>query len=1274
MKKITLLAMSFVMALTVKAQRGTDVTNLLSDPDFESSATGWTIVGGNKIAATAATYGYNGTNFIENWVAAPSTLGDQSWSQTIEVPNGIYVVRSLAHAVLQSDASVVPSGVAIYANQDMVPVTTTNTNPPTEYTVATIVTDGKLKVEYRISSCNVNWAAWDNVRLMQYVGDTEEAAKLLWMQDELDALAVSAMELIEAPMSQALKDAIQASVDAIADVVTYDDVAALLETLKAQLAEAELCIEAYARLLATLEAANAELERGFSEGLDEFYDAIDAAQAAYEAAELGLEETEAAILKLLKDIEAFQMANADGTERFDMTDRYMTNPTLRKNSQGWSGSTPGLEYEVMEFFNCDFDIYQELTDVPNGMYVVQVQGFYRTGDNDSGAAYQAGTENITAQLYANEESVPLLSLYKYPASVMGVTNSEVLNDYVNMRVSTSEAFGLTNPELGIPYYAENELTVIVQDRTLKIGLRNTGHSANSWCAFRDFKLYYYGDFPAVALTLKLDEAEAWLAERTEILPVTAYNELSDACLAASEYTEIGLYENEEVMAAMAAFEAVYNSVKNVEALVAQLKEMTDKVENELSVLEYPGWDALYEVYDAMTPLVEEGAEVELAEDQTTEQYYQEAVATLQAAIYAYYESQIPTPENPADYTHRIVLPTFASAKNYTIPAPWVVANVQASGDVWVGPGQADINGDGTTPLPCLNSWSNDFTTMNVYQDIEGLPEGIYSVSARAITQGLGQQHAYATSSVSTVVSEDMAVVGWDAGGAGIGEWELLQTEKVVVVDGKLRIGFASVSAGDINGWYQVTDFKLQYYGEATGEDLKAAWEASLLRAQEYANILLPGDSKDVKAAIEAATPLAAEGKYVEACGALNPAVAASDSVFNAVQKFYAGNYEALLDMTAELDYDVNVSAAKLLAVTMQMVGQALHAEDATHTILPALDAKLGGYVAYATALIEAENTLATIKGVKEEYKTFVKEQVITPQVDDLTAVLRPAADCADLQAKLEKAMKRLTSALNINLPVGDLTEDLVVNPTIDDEAATGWTVVKGTGNGPTNASQHYDGTPANRYLDSWNPAAGSLNFTAYQEIVGLPDGTYQLTVATRSDGDNAWVFASPEVFPADTLTADTAKWAEATQWAQVKKYYADHGEIWYVDSLAWAAADGTIEAPYFNANDGKGWGWSYDTITVEVTHHYLAIGVTANSELSRKDKFTGTWLGADDWKLELLTKAATQSPFDATDGIENVEAVVPVKLGIYDLFGRRIDTPTAPGIYIIDGKKTLFKK
>ena len=46
--------------------------------------------------------------------------------------------------------------------------------------------------------------------------------------------------------------------------------------------------------------------------------------------------------------------------------------------------------------------------------------------------------------------------------------------------------------------------------------------------------------------------------------------------------------------------------------------------------------------------------------------------------------------------------------------------------------------------------------------------------------------------------------------------------------------------------------------------------------------------------------------------------------------------------------------------------------------------------------------------------------------------------------------------------------------------------------------------------------------------------------------------------------------------------------------------------------------------------------------------------------------------------IENIEMngeqVAPARQGIYDLFGRRIETPAAPGIYIVDGKKRLIRK
>jgi len=1259
MKKITLLAMSLVVALTVKAQGGTDVTNLLTNPDFENDANGWTIVGGNKIAATAANYGYNGTKFIENWVAAPSTLTDQSWYQTIEVPNGVYVVRSLAHAILQSDASVVPSGVSIYANNDEVAVTTTNTNPPTEYSVATVVVDGKLTVGYRILKCNINWTAWDNVRLMQYTGETVEEAKLAWVLDDLATMAEAAMSLIEDHMQAALVTAIEEKVSAIDAVTTYDEGAVLLEEIKALMDDAEKSIEAYTNLGEAISAAEAELERDFDMGIEEFEAAIAAAQATYDEALGDLEAVEAAIVKLNDDVFVFQMLNADGTTPFDVTDRFMTNPSLRKGNQGWSGSAPGLEFEVMEFYNCDFDMYQTLSDIPNGKYIVKLQGFYRTGGNDGGAAYQAGTENISAELYANQASMPLTSLYKYPASEMGVTNNQVLNDYVNMRVAVNEAFNLTheaeNAEGDIVtkgYYDDNELTVVVQDGTLKIGLRNSGHADASWCAFRDFKLIYYGNFPGLNLLALIQDIQNYLDENYDLIPAGIYIEMDELASDAEDYTDAELSE-EEVLPVYNALDSAWTRALEGIKLMDELAALVGEVENLLNMENlYPGESELWEAYALPAEYVSAPSDFE----DLTYEVIEQSIEDLQAAIITYKFSQNFTREEPADYTFLVALPDFHNVKNYTIPTPWVVANVQASGDVWVGPGQPDAAGDGTTNLPCLNSWSDNFTTMDVHQDIEGLPNGVYTVSAQAITQGLGQQHTYATSSVGTAVSPEMTIVGWDSY-----EWERLTTDYVVVLDGKLRIGFASASAGGVNGWYQVTGFKLYYHGEATDEDLQAAWEQSLARANEVAGVLLPGDADEIKKAIEAASAIAAEGQYSAACEALNPAVNASDSIYQVTKKFMEGNYAALTDFAGE---DVSENVLAHVGAALDLVDALIKAEDAKSEILAAIDTKLAAYVDYISYLIEAELLLEDENLFEKTYVDIVKNRIAL-NFEDLKAELLNAADVEDLLRKLKLDVNAMQISEYIYyIEEGDVTQQLIQNPDIEmDENATGWTFVKGTSNnGPTNSGEHYDSrTPSNRYLDSWNPTAGKNNVTFYQEIIGLPNGVYQMICAARTDGDNAYIFAATDKLEAGI---DTAQWAQTTQWAAIKNYGAFKGEIWYADTML-VVEDPTYEGPYAYARNGEGYGWSYDTINVEVTNRYLAIGMSVDSALTKKGLFTGTWLGADDFTLELI-EMKDEGKWELPTGIENVDAAPAVIVRDGAILGRNGAVVT---VYTVDGKR-----
>lgn len=62
---------------------------------------------------------------------------------------------------------------------------------------------------------------------------------------------------------------------------------------------------------------------------------------------------------------------------------------------------------------------------------------------------------------------------------------------------------------------------------------------------------------------------------------------------------------------------------------------------------------------------------------------------------------------------------------------------------------------------------------------------------------------------------------------------------------------------------------------------------------------------------------------------------------------------------------------------------------------------------------------------------------------------------------------------------------------------------------------------------------------------------------------------------------------------------------------------------------------------------------------------------ASSWRISEVETVLTDLDFTVVED-ENDE-VAPVVKGIYDLYGRRVINPTAPGLYIIDGKKRIIK-
>lgn len=1251
------------MALMVKAQdAGTDITSTFTNTDFEGGNTsGWTSTGvGPSTIGTAEANNYQGKTFMETWTASSGNLGNFDWSQTQEVPNGYYVVKALAHAIKQNQATTPESkGVYLYAEDVQVEIKAT---VATEHTVFAKVTDGNLTIGYRAVSCNVNWTAVDYFRVIQCHGDTEDAAKTSWLKCEMLQIQEDLeTNVLENMMDAALRDALYASFEAIESVSSYAEAEALWTTMKAQAEEAEACVAAYEKLIQKIDEVYVYAEEHDGQGeTDVLWDAADAAQEGYDDELFSLADALAEIDALNDAVYDYNLSIADGSTGFDVTEKYVVNPSVRKNTTGWkwNGAQPGLEHEVQEFYNCDFDFYQTITGLRNGKYVVKVQGYYRAGANDSGAGYQNGTEKISAVLYANDDEAPLTSLYKYTAGEMGVT-VDVLNDYLNMRQAANMAFNTVKPLTGDYYYAENEVSVIVMDGTLTFGLRNVGHGSQSWCAFREFKLDYYGNFPGINLYAKIQKVEDEMSERFEEIPSAVRYEMEDYVASIEEYTEPG-YSEEDVNAVILELDARWAKVEEAMELYAELNDLFSYADGELYDLEYPGLDDLEVVLDEVYYCFDEESE------ENTYEYLVEMKALLVEAIADYIRSQEASEDVAADYCYFVPNPNFEEKGEWT----WSV--VGGGTDQWIG--GCRPTEDGGANRQGVNLWGWGITSADVHQTLTGLPNGLYKVSADLITQGgyATDQHVYAIGA-ATATSENLAYEGWDTF-----EWTTLTTDFAVVVDGTLTIGAASSKGGtNSEAWFQATNFKLYYYGEASNEHLQAAWETLEAEATEAVEYLIPNEEKEVAAALSAATPLAEAGNYVEACGTLRPVVEAWDSIIVASKAFYGGYYAKLDTIRLYDAYDGCEMVYEFADAAIALADAILESDTASCKLFPGLDAQLHSYANYAAALRDAENEMKNEEaGYEQANIDFLKTQVIDPQLKELTATLCNAADCDAATEVLKKATIMLqNSTIEFDeLEEGDVTH-IIKNADVEADLAGNWMVVQGAAqNCGRNASEHYSGVADNDYIDAWHPTAGTNNATFYQEFAGIPDGTYRLVVAARTDGNNVWLYAA--------TTPDVKD--ESTQFVEVKNYAAWRGDIWAEDSLAWEAAgrpeEGLTEAyPYFMARYnselgyGEGYGWSWHEIEVEVTNRYLAIGISANAAHTGKNAFTGTWFGADDWSLELVEKSEEQSEYNPFLSVENIEVAAPVVQGIFDLFGRRIEAITAPGLYIVNGKKVLVK-
>lgn len=279
-----------------------------------------------------------------------------------------------------------------------------------------------------------------------------------------------------------------------------------------------------------------------------------------------------AIADLNEAIKAYKIANATPENPLDMT-HFIVNQGFDENqSTGWKGAGV-VNYHEVEFYEKTFNMYQEISGLPAGKYVLKTQGFERPKGNDGGAAYRAGTETIYARFYANatsfpEKTVPFNSLYKH-----GYTGTGSSNGYVNTMASAEIMFNNQSNN-----YYETTLSGILLNEgdVLTIGARTEFIQSGYWALFDNFRLEYHGSFEVNDLLVGLSEnitvAQGMLSLKMQN---TALAQLNTALTAAQQVVAASSPTLEEVETANASLVVAINTANTSNVAYITLQATID---------------------------------------------------------------------------------------------------------------------------------------------------------------------------------------------------------------------------------------------------------------------------------------------------------------------------------------------------------------------------------------------------------------------------------------------------------------------------------------------------------------------------------------------------------------------------------------------------------------------------------------------------------------------------------------------------------------------------
>lgn len=869
----------------------------------------WSVEGNNNADGTNMV-----VNFLEDWVAKGNTLSDQKFQRNpVKVAPGAYKITANIRVYNESGADYMKGAYlfgnvsrnSLFANEDEAQTNAVEGAKYNTYnnmlnywkdgfeTYAIVPKDGTLTFGVMIENANYNWVAAKNFRVY-YMGDSYESLdyvrknsdmfaqpfpeETFAMQQLLDDYNNAIPNYGKAQNAEELLDAVQKLVSLSESVQNnanaYKAYKDRVDGLKAGIENGEIDLDGPDAdiLFDYLDDLGEELgpdsetavEYGFKNG----YSAYIIANRLLKTEEI-TEELE--FLNKLYDA-AVRTSLKDGTDLTNL----IVNPGFEEDlvdgkGKGWSldtskggtgsltnwrgGDSDGKNF-CAEAYEQNFDVYQEIEGVKDGIYEVSVQAFYRGGwpeaawNNYKKDPEMKGDAKVYSEVYLNEFSTPIRNVMEitlddvsqftskdnYSSFAVTGEGGETTNVFVpNGMASASTSFSLEDPEKNYTMSAYG----LVTDGKIRLGIRRLTtppSNAGTWTLWDNFKLTYRAKNPELAaqvLDAKAKELNELLttseenmtdpviqnsvyayteSQKTDLSDAAKYEvliETNDAIVAAKEnILQVGAYKT-----ANEAYQAACDELEKVdESQEAEIWNQIDEMDNELEG-------------DAFRSLSTEDLVTLIAKVEDFTKEVQAAIDDIKLAQKVA-EMADATDDKPYDATSWIINPDMEDASQDSNAD---ASKKMAGWDFWKAKGNGPVKGSDGINGRSLEAWSGTIGAeleFTAYQTLTGLPAGKYKLSAKAANASNGvtadetlwadpEKAATGRAYLCAILSNgenEKAVSTPVEPNVGSATAANTYTVTFTVEEGNdVKIGFQSIGTMPFR-WFMCDDFTLTYYG------------------------------------------------------------------------------------------------------------------------------------------------------------------------------------------------------------------------------------------------------------------------------------------------------------------------------------------------------------------------------------------------------------------------------------------------------------------------------